>query len=100
MGTEVVETVVAEVLGTVTDADLDDAWGDDSSSSLGFRRSEISTLAAGYLGTQSICATRYSKMRTGALKLASFPGSDGAIWVDEAGDFGRRQRRLKLLPCV
>jgi hypothetical protein len=60
-----VETVVAVVLGTVTDdADLVDACGDGcSSSSLGFRRSEISTLATGYLGTQSICATRYGEIR-------------------------------------
>src|SRR6266498_5281380 len=48
VGTEVVETAVAVVLGAVTeDADLDEACGDDSSSSLGFRRSEISTLATG-----------------------------------------------------
>ena len=57
--TEVVVTAVAVVLGAVTeDADLDEACGDGASSSFGLRRSEISTLPAGYLGMQSICATQ------------------------------------------
>ena len=55
VATEPWDDDVASVAGAGTDEDLLSGWGEDSSSSFGMRRSEISTLAKVHvLGAQSI----------------------------------------------